>query len=350
MNDRAVVLKNATLGGTLSGNRAGVKGTLKEHASVAPQSISTHAGASSGADLTVPGGSTQTLHPGSIGNVLVRSGATLRLAESGLYRFTSLAFEPDTHLSIQGNQQLTVLAVDGTLVFGDRLKMDSGGGARLAPPQVLFYAGGASVTVGFDTTLVGSIAAPAGTVSLQDRANFSGCVAGSSVTVGFDATVGDGAPAGVCDTANLVKNPGFESGTTGWSASVGATLTATSTRARSGTHSGSVGNRTAPAQGAVISLLSSAPRGATFDVSAWAEPSTSTSQPLILTAHVHCNGGQDQQIQLAQTSGRSTAWTRLAGTLVVPNCPLGALDLTMQGPAAGVGLFIDDVSVVQRCP
>jgi hypothetical protein len=85
-------------------------------------------------------------------------------------------------------------------------------------------------------------------------------------------------------------------------------------------------------------------------VSVWAEPSTTTSQPLTLAARIRCNGGQDQVIQLAQTTGRSTAWTRLAGVLTVPNCPLAALDITAAGPPAGVGLFVDDASVIQRCP
>jgi hypothetical protein len=55
-------------------------------------------------------------------------------------------------------------------------------------------------------------------------------------------------------------------------------------------------------------------------------------------------------VQLAQTTGRSTAWTRLAGVLTVPNCPLAALDITAAGPPSGVGLFADDASVIQRCP
>ena len=100
----------------------------------------------------------------------------------------------------------------------------------------------------------------------------------------------------------------------------------------------------------IYNLLATAPRGATYDVSVWAQPSTTTSQPLTLSARIRCNAGQDQVIQLAQTTGNSTAWKRLAGVLTVPNCPLGALDITAAGPPSGVGLFVDDASVIQRCP
>ena len=168
--------------------------------------------------------------------------------------------------------------------------------------------------------------------------------------MGIDVTVGSGAPVKMCDGTDRVNNPGFEAGTTGWLPSTGATLAATTSRAHTGTHSGQVGNRTAAGQGATYNLLATAPRGATYDVSVWAEPSTTTSQPLTLSARIRCNAGQDQVIQLAQTTGKSTAWTRLGGVLTVPNCPLAALDITAAGPAAGVGLFVDDASVIQRCP
>jgi hypothetical protein len=243
-----------------------------------------------------------------------------------------------------------VLAVDGNVTFGDRFRMDSGGGPRLQQSQVLVYTNGATATVGFDAFASGMLAAPSALVTLQDRSYFSGCVGGRNVTVGFDATIGSGAPVRMCDASNRVNNPGFESGTVGWTASTGAALTTTTSRFHSGARSGSVTNRTAAGQGAISSLLSTAPQGATYDVSVWAEPSTSTSQPLTLSARVRCNGGSDQITQLAQTTGRNSAWTRLAGVLTVPNCPLGALDITVAGPPAGVGLFVDDASVIQRCP
>jgi hypothetical protein len=281
--------------------------------------------------------------------VVVQSGATLILPSSGLYRFKSLAFEPDTRLSILGGSDLTVLAVDGNLTFGDRFRMDSGGGPRLQQSQVFFYTNGAAVTVGFDAFVAGSLAAPSALVTLRDRSYFSGCVGGRNVAVGFDATVGNGAPVRTCDASNRVNNPGFESGTAGWGASTSAVLTTTTSRFHGGTRSGSVTNRTSASQGAVYNLLSTAPQGATYDVSAWAEPSTSTHQPLTLSARFRCNGGADQITQLAQATGANTAWKRLSGVLTVPNCALGALDITVAGPPGGVGLFIDDASVVQRC-
>ena len=349
LNDRATILHDATLAGVLSGNRAGVEGLLREHAAVAPQSITIRSGASSGADLTVPGSGSTAIFPGNYGNVLVHSGGSLVLSSSGLYRFVTLQFEPDTHLSLEGDQNLTVLAVDGAVTFGDRFKMDSGGGPRLQSSQVLLYSNGSAVTAGFDAVLLGALEAPFALVTLQDRNYFSGCVAAKNVSVGFDVTVGGNAPVRICDASNRVNNPGFESGATAWAPSAGAALSATTARAHTGTHSGSVTNRTATAQGATYSLLASAPPSATYDVSAWAEPSTTTSQALTLTARIRCNGAQDQLVQLAHTTGKSTAWTELGGALTVPNCSLSALDITVAGPLSGVGLFLDDASVVERC-
>jgi hypothetical protein len=280
-----------------------VKGILREHTAVPAQAITVRTGTSGGADLTVAGGTSSTIAPGPYGNTVVRAGATLVLATSGLYRFKSLQFEPDTRLSVLGGSNPSVLAVEGNVSFGDRFKMDSGGGPRLQQSQVQIYSNGTAATVGFDAFLAGTLAAPSALVTLQDRSYFSGCVGGRNVTVGFDATVGSGGAGPDVRRQQSREQPGFESGTTGWTASAGAALSTTTSRFHSGTRSGSVTNRTTATQGAVSNLLSTAPQGATYDVSVWAEPSTSTSQPLTLTARVRCNGGTDQITQLAQTTG-----------------------------------------------
>src|SRR6185369_14538609 len=102
LGDRATVFGNATLAGVLSGNRAGVKGLLREHATVAAQSVTTRTGTSSGPDLAVATGTSATIQPGAFGAVVVHAGGTLVLASAGLFRFRSLQFEPDTRLSVTG--------------------------------------------------------------------------------------------------------------------------------------------------------------------------------------------------------------------------------------------------------
>ncbi|HEX9622126.1 MAG TPA: carbohydrate binding domain-containing protein [Polyangiaceae bacterium] len=152
-----------------------------------------------------------------------------------------------------------------------------------------------------------------------------------------------------CVASNLVQNPGFESGTQGWFVFGSATLSASTQFKHSGFKSARVSNRTATWQGPAYSLLGSAMAGLDYDATAWAMTAGSGSQPLLLTAKIVCAGAAPEYRQLAATTAASGTWKKLSGELVLPLCDLSELTIYVEGPAAGVTLYVDDVSVRHAC-
>jgi endo-1,4-beta-xylanase len=145
---------------------------------------------------------------------------------------------------------------------------------------------------------------------------------------------------------NLIANPDFESGTTGWFGFGGPTLAASMAEAHGGAQSGFVSNRTGSFQGPGTSLLGLAFSNGTYRASAWARLSGAESGPAILTLKASC-AGADQFIRIATGTATSTAWTEVSGTFTVPDCALTELTMYLEGPPAGVDQYVDDVSVRQ---
>lgn len=145
--------------------------------------------------------------------------------------------------------------------------------------------------------------------------------------------------------SNVVNNGTFESGTTGWSTWSGGTLSATTARAHSGTKSLLVSPRTGNAP-AATTLTNMVTPGASYQVSFWTTIGAAASASVKLTAKTQCQGGSSSYTQIANpitvTDG---VWSELKATLNVPNCTLADVTVYAEGPAAGVDLYIDDVSV-----
>jgi hypothetical protein len=190
--DRGSMNGGATLGGVLSGFRAGVRNGLVEHASVPLQTLFERSFTSVGANFEIPREGTLTLAPGNYGTLIVRYHGRLTLSQAGIYRFTSVLFESDTYLNVPGGADRTVVATTGNLTLGDRLLLAKNGGGTLLREDTLFYANGSSLDVGFSTALIGDVEGPFATVQLRDRSSVNGCVGGRNVTVGFDVVMGDG--------------------------------------------------------------------------------------------------------------------------------------------------------------
>jgi hypothetical protein len=189
LSNGATVRGNVTIGGSLGGNTQGVSGTVVGGASLSLGELLLRPGTSSGAGVTVPHDGIAHLPPGSYGHVVVRSRATLDLLSAGVYRFKSLTFEPDGTLTLAGNFDVA-LAVDGTLLLGDRFKMRVNGQTTLDSDHLFLYSRGPLVTYGHDSAIVGDLEAPLALVEVKDRSFVRGAIGGRSVTIGFDAVVG----------------------------------------------------------------------------------------------------------------------------------------------------------------
>jgi hypothetical protein len=155
--------------------------------------------------------------------------------------------------------------------------------------------------------------------------------------------------AGACDASNRLLNPGFESGTSGWTTWAGS-LSAVGSPVRTGAASGRVTNRTAAWQGPVQDLIGKVTAGRTYTARAWAKVSGSSSQPLGLSLKTECVGSAPTYTSISTATGNSSSWTQLSGQFTAPSCSLASLALYVEGPSAGTTLYVDDAAVAQTCP
>jgi GH35 family endo-1,4-beta-xylanase len=138
---------------------------------------------------------------------------------------------------------------------------------------------------------------------------------------------------------NLSGNPGFESGTVGWSAFGGA-LTSTSAFVHSGTAAGWSSGRSADWMGPAFSF----PNGAgTYSASLFALQNSGSDLPFVLSVKLTCNGA-DSFPTVATANGPSGAWVELAGTFpVASGCSVADIYLHQSGGSAFPDIYVDDL-------
>jgi len=145
---------------------------------------------------------------------------------------------------------------------------------------------------------------------------------------------------------NVLANPGFESGTTGWSG-YGCTFTSTTALYRSGVQSGYATGRTATWNGIVQSLTGKMEAGKTYNVSGWIRLEGAASNPVSVTIK-KVDGSGTNYTHVRDSTGYDDRWTQLYGqyTLNVSGT-LASLDIYFEGPAVGVNYYLDDVNVAE---
>lgn len=143
---------------------------------------------------------------------------------------------------------------------------------------------------------------------------------------------------------NLIGNPGFESGLTGWAAYGGGTAQVVTTSPHSGTQAGRSTNRTSTNHGLRNSLLASGAASARcYVASGWVRTSSATAVTVSMSVQqTDSYGGKYHTVKSLQVAD---AWTLISGVFRFDvNGPLTVLNLFFNGPPSGVDLFVDDVS------
>lgn len=154
---------------------------------------------------------------------------------------------------------------------------------------------------------------------------------------------------------NIIANGTFESGNTnGWFTYGGGTLSATTTRAHSGTYSAYVTNRAGNSP--VATILTVNP-GQDYPFSLWVsiQSPDGTPQHMQVTQGATCLGANGVSStnytilrNLSIPSGNQ--WTQLSGVAQVPNCTLTQYQFYVengyQGAEANTDLYVDDVVVL----
>lgn len=169
-----------------------------------------------------------------------------------------------------------------------------------------------------------------------------GPAAGVSLLVDDVALRGRSEPLG----PNAVTNGDFEAGIAGWIAWAGTI--APSNVAHGGSGSVQVSNRTDTWQGPVYDLLPAVSPGATYKIGGFARVSGAASAPVDIVVLSTC-AGSNTFTQVATATANDQGYVAMSGSYQVPACnTLSQLALYVEGPAAGVTLLVDDVTVEQR--
>jgi arabinoxylan arabinofuranohydrolase len=147
---------------------------------------------------------------------------------------------------------------------------------------------------------------------------------------------------------NLLTNPGFESGTTGWFAFGGCKFKVSTTVYRSGTSSGYAYDRTQPYQGIAQSLLGKMEAGKTYAITGWMklEGASGSDNTIKATIKKTTADGNSIYTSVSTATGSNDRWTQLSGQYTLTSDGnLTGLDLYFEGPPADVNFYVDDVNV-----
>jgi endo-1,4-beta-xylanase len=149
--------------------------------------------------------------------------------------------------------------------------------------------------------------------------------------------------------ANLLENPGFEDGTTGWTGR-GCEIEAVSTPVHSGSGSAKASGRTDAWQGIKQSLLGKVSNGKTYKISGWVRLDNSDSDTAIVSIEQADDNGT-RYINVNSAAASNSEWVELSGEFTLDAAgTLKTLDIYFEGPAPEVNFFVDDVSVSLAAP
>jgi predicted acyltransferase (DUF342 family) len=133
-------------------------------------------------NVTVNNGATQTIPPGSYGDLILRARSNVTLS-AGTYNLRSLTVEGQTSV------KLDTVAGDVLVNVLGNVTIFSGAGFTTGDPsKVLLYSTG-NITVEANTTFPGTLIAPFGQLDVSNFVSISGCVGGRDVIVDTNSKI-----------------------------------------------------------------------------------------------------------------------------------------------------------------
>ncbi len=143
---------------------------------------------------------------------------------------------------------------------------------------------------------------------------------------------------------NVLVNPGFESGTAGWSGR-SCPIEAVTSPVHSGSGSAKAYGRTETWQGITQSILGKMVQGKTYHISGWVKLENAPSDTVIVSIDLRDESG-NKYPNVARVTATDSNWVLLSGDFTLTaSGTLSALDVYFEGPAAGVNFFVDDANV-----
>jgi endo-1,4-beta-xylanase len=145
---------------------------------------------------------------------------------------------------------------------------------------------------------------------------------------------------------NLLSDGSFESQMGSWFTWGSGTLAVTSARAHGGSKSLLFSNRTG--NGPIArSLMGIVQPGKTYQVSMWTSIGGAATANVNMTRAIGCDGVDSYAWLVNPVAVADGSWVKLTGSLTVPNCNLTNALVYLEGPGAGIDLYVDDAVVTQ---
>jgi len=143
---------------------------------------------------------------------------------------------------------------------------------------------------------------------------------------------------------NLISNGNFENGSTSGWFSWNGTITADTFNPHNGNYALKLGNRSGNGP-AAYSLKSLVKPGGKYAVKLWASIAGTDSASVNVTSKISCAGSDAYSWLVSPVTVNALGWVELSGQLNVPQCDLTDLLIYAEGPAGGIDIYLDDVSV-----
>jgi len=144
--------------------------------------------------------------------------------------------------------------------------------------------------------------------------------------------------------SNILTNPGFDTGTTGWQ-SRSCTFSTVTSPVHSADRSGRASNRTAAWQGIQQNITDKIVPQATYQVSGWIRLENAASAPVKISMEQRDAQGTRYH-NVAVGTAYDNQWQQFSGQFTVDvQGALTALYVYFEGPDAGVSFFVDDAIV-----
>ena len=143
---------------------------------------------------------------------------------------------------------------------------------------------------------------------------------------------------------NLVDNGNFENGSAGGWFSWDGTVSADTLNPHYGSYALKLSNRNGNGP-AAYSLQSLVTPGSKYSVKLWASIAGAESANVNITTKIGCAGTDTYSWLVNPVTVNNLQWVELSGDLNVPECELTDLLIYAEGPAGGIDIYLDDVSV-----
>jgi endo-1,4-beta-xylanase len=182
------------------------------------------------------------------------------------------------------------------------------------------------------------------TVGPDDPLEFDDAIARKPAYYGMVDGFAGLEPDAVGTPPNLIANGSFEAGTDGWFG-LGIPSVAVGKREHTGRRALLATGRTDTWQGPGTNVTPLVQSGWTYGAKAWASIKGAPSAGVRLTAKITCEGEAATFVTIASATATRGEYTELSGELELPLCELAEVLVYAEGPAAGVDLLVDDVTL-----